>query len=141
MPFDLPPAQLYAQFPLLLRLEIIQQHIPFLTLLTPVPDNHATAVDDLSCISFAIKHAKPSPLPKHLSVRHLDKRDLMFRAEGDDEFLVRFFFAAFVQDAHVCLAPVESFARFAEAPGKPVVDECEFEDTCVEEGQSADCRT
>jgi hypothetical protein len=55
----------------------------------------------------------------------------VFRAKGDNEFLVCFFFAAFVQDTHVCLAAVKGLASFSQATGETVMDEGEFEDACV----------
>src|SRR5271156_2818577 len=115
----------------LLGLEIVQQHVPLLALFAPVPHNHATAIDNFSSIALTIKHAQPSPLAQHLSVRHLDERNLVFRAKGDDEFLVCFFFTAFVQDTHVCLAAVKGLAGFPQATGEAVVDKGEFEDTYV----------
>ena len=96
----------------LLGLEIVQQHVPLLALLAPVPHNHTTAIDNFSSVALTIKHAQPSPLAQHLSIRHLDERNLVFRAKGDDEFLVCFFFTAFVQDTHVCLAAVKGLAGF-----------------------------
>ena len=112
-------------------MEIVQQHVPFLALLTPVPHNHAAAVDNFSGVAFPVKYAQPSPFAELLSVRHFDKRNLVFGAEGDDEFLVGFFFTAFIEDAHVCLAAIECFAGFAETTGETVVDEGKLEYTCT----------
>jgi hypothetical protein len=112
-------------------LEIVQQHVPLLTLLTPVPHNHATAVDNFSSIALTIEHAQPSPLAQHLSVRHLDEGNLVFRAKGDNEFLVCFFLAAFVQDTHMCLATVKGLASFPQATRETIMDKGEFEDACV----------
>ena len=122
----LPPGS----WKLLLGLEIVQQHVPLLALLTPVPYNHATAIDNFSSIALTVEHAQPSPLAQHLSVRHLDERNLVFRAKGDDEFLVCFFFTAFVQDTHVCLAAIEGLAGFPQATGEAIMDKGEFENTC-----------
>ncbi len=115
---------------LLLTLEIIQQHTPLLTLLTPVPHDHTRAVDHLPRIPFTIQYTQTRPLAQLLAVRHLDERDFVLRAQRDDEFLVGFFFAGFVEDAHVRLAAVEGFGGFAEATRKTVVDEGDFEDSC-----------
>jgi hypothetical protein len=114
---------------LLLGLEIIQQHTPLLTLLTPIPHHHTTAVDNLPRIALPVKYTQSSPFPQLFSVRHFDQRNFVFGAERDDEFLVCFFFATFVQDAHMCLAAVKGFGRFTKAPGETVVDEGKFEDT------------
>lgn len=115
---------------LLLTLEIIQQHTPLLTLLTPIPHDHTRAVDHLPRIPLSIQHTQTRPLAQLLAVRHLDERDLVLRAQRNDELLVRFFFAGFVEDAHVCLAAVEGFGGFAEAACETVVDEGDFEDSC-----------
>ena len=45
-----------SSYALLLGLEVVQQHTALLTLLTPVPYDHATAVDHLPRIAFSIKH-------------------------------------------------------------------------------------
>jgi hypothetical protein len=118
--------------PLLLRLEVVQQHISLLALLTPVPDNDAAAVDDLASIALTVQYAQASPLAEHLSVRHLDERDLVFGAQRDDQFLVGLLFATFIQDAHVGLSAVEGFGCFTQAAGETVVDECEAKDTWSE---------
>jgi len=69
---------------LLLSLEVVQQYVPLLALLTPIADNNATAVDDLAGISFAVEHTQASPFAEHLSIRDLDERDLVFGAESND---------------------------------------------------------
>jgi hypothetical protein len=124
---------------LLLRLEVIQQHASLLALLTPISDDDAAAVDDLPGIPLAIQHTQAGPFAQHLSIRDLDQGDLVLLAEGDDEFLVGFFFAGFVEDTHVGLAAVEGFGGFAQAAGETVVDEGNFEDACCS-GVSIDPR-
>jgi hypothetical protein len=107
---------------LLLALEIVQQNTSLLALLTPIPHNDARAVNNLPSITLTIQNAKTGPLAQLLSIGHLDERDLVLGAQGNDEFLVGFFFAGFVEDAHVCLATVEGFGGFAQAAGKTVVN-------------------
>jgi hypothetical protein len=114
---------------LLLTREVIQQHTPLLTLLTPILDNHTTTIHDLPRIPLSIQHTQSRPLAQLLPIRHLDEGDLVLRAQSDDEFLVGFLLAGFVEDAHVCLAAVEGFGGFAEAAGEAVVDEGDFEDS------------
>jgi len=63
---------------LLLRLEVIQQHIPFLAFLAPISHNNAAAVDDFSGISFPVEDAEAGPLTEQLSIRHFDERDFVF---------------------------------------------------------------
>ena len=69
---------------------------------------------------------KSSPLSKLLSIWNLDQGDLVLGAESDDELLVGFLLAGFVQDTHVGLATVEGFAGFAETTGKTIVNEGKF---------------
>lgn len=107
---------------LLLSLEVVQQHVPLLALLTPIADNNAAAVDNLASISLTIEYAEASPFTEHLSIRHLDERDLVFRAQCDDELLVGLLFASFVENAHVGLSAIEGFGGFAQTAGETVVD-------------------
>lgn len=100
-----------------------------MTLLTPVPDNDATAVDNLASVALTVQHTQASPLTEHLSVGHLNERDLVFGAKSDDELLVGLLFATFVEDAHVGLSTVEGFGSFAQAAGKTIMDEGSAEDT------------
>ncbi len=76
-----------------------------------------------------ISRTQTSPLAKLLAVWNLDQRNLVLRAERNHELLVRLLFACLVQDAHVCLAAVESLGGFAETTCETIVDESEFEDT------------
>jgi len=114
---------------LLLGLEIVQQHIALLALLTPVSDNDTRAVDHLSRVALTVEHAEAGPFAQHLAIGHLDQRDLVFRAQRNDELLVGFFLAGLVENAHMCLATIESFGGFAQTAGKTVVDEGNAEDT------------
>ena len=107
---------------LLLTLEIIQQHTPLLALLAPVSHHNTAAINHLPRVPLSIQHAQTRPLAQLLSIRHFDEGDLVLGAQCDDEFLVRFFFAGFVEDAHVRLAAVEGFGGFAEAARQTVVD-------------------
>ena len=118
--------------PLLFGLEVVQQNVSLLALLTPIADNDATAVDDLAGISFTVQDAETCPFTEHLSIRHLDERDLVFRAKRDDQLLVGLLFTSFVENAHVCLSSVKGFGCFAQAAGETIVDEGKTEDTCNE---------
>ena len=114
---------------LLFTLEVVQQHTSLLRLLTPISYNNARAVNHLSRISLTVQHTQASPFAQHLSVRHLDKRDLVLRAQGNDEFLVGLFLAGFIKNAHVGLAAIEGFAGFTQATGETVMNECDLEDS------------
>lgn len=100
-----------------------------MALLTPVSDDDARAVDNLAGIALTVEHAKTSPLAEQLAIGDLDERDLVLGAQSDDEFLVGLFFACLVENTHVRLATIESLGCLAQATGKTIVDESEFEDT------------
>ena len=74
-------------------------------------------------------HTETSPLAELLAIGDLDKRDLVLRAERNDELLVGLLLARLVQDAHVSLATVEGLGGLAQTAGKSVVDEGELKDT------------
>jgi hypothetical protein len=141
---------------LLLGLEVVEEDAALLGFLTPVLDDNAGAVDDLAgvaltidlacqIVSLSIHHQKKwqhlasrpsttylkrtetSPLAELLAVRDLDERDLVLRAERNNELLVRLLLACLVQDTHVCLTTVEGLGSLAETAGKTVMDESELE--------------
>jgi hypothetical protein len=115
---------------LLLALEVVQQNASLLALLAPVLDDDAGAVDDLASIALTIQDAQAGPFAELLSIGNLDQRDLVLGAQRNNELLVGFFFAGFVEDAHVRLTTIESLGGFAQAAGKTIVDEGDLEDTC-----------
>jgi hypothetical protein len=80
-----------------------------------------------------------NPLAEHLSVRNLDERDLVLRAESNNELLVSLLLAALVQDTHVGLAAVESLGGLTETTGETVVDEGDAQNTLegVQDGHLA----
>lgn len=121
----LPPPSLF----LLFSLEVVQEDVALLALLAPISNHDAGAVDNLAGISLAVEDAETGPLAEELSIRHLDERDLVLRAQSDDELLVGLLLASLVQDTHVCLATIEGFGCLAQASGETIVDEGEFEDT------------
>lgn len=114
---------------LVLGLEVVQQNTALLALLTPVTHDDARAVDHLPGVALAVEHAQTGPLAQHLSVRHLDQGDLVFRAQRDDQLLVRLLLARLVEHAHVRLASVERLGRLAQTAGETVVDQGDAEDT------------
>lgn len=101
-----------------------------MALLTPVPDDNARAVDYLAGVAFTVEDAETGPLAQQLAVGDLDEGDFVLRAQGNNKFLVGFFFARLVENTHVCLATVERLGCLAQTSGEAVVDEGEFEDTC-----------
>jgi hypothetical protein len=57
-------------------------------------------------------------------------------AKGNDELLVGLLLASLVEDAHVCLATIESLGSLTETAGESVVDQRDLEDTLegIEDG-------
>lgn len=85
------------------------------------------------------KHTETDPLAEHLSVRNLDKGNLVLGAESDDKLLVSLLLAALVQDTHVGLAAVEGLGGLTETTGKTVVDQGDAQNTLkgVQDGHLA----
>ena len=146
--------------PLLFRLEVVEEDGSLLRLLTPVLDDDAGAVDDLTSVSFAVEDAwtrpvssnpatnkptpcrkltKAGPLAKLLAIRHLDQGDFMLRAQRDDELLICFLLARLVQHAHVRLPSVQRLGRLPEPAREAVVHERKLENTLqrVQDGHLA----
>jgi len=111
---------------LLFGLEVVEEHVPLLALLTPITDDYAGAVDDFARISFSVENAQARPLAQQLAIGNFDQRNLMFRAQRNNELLVSLLFTSFIQNTHVGLATVEGFAGLAKAAGETVVDEGEL---------------
>jgi hypothetical protein len=53
-------------------LEVVEEDVPLLALLTPVSDNDARAVNDFAGITLTVEDAETSPLAKKLSIGNLD---------------------------------------------------------------------
>jgi hypothetical protein len=61
-----------------------------------------------------------------LSIRDLDQRDFVLRAQRDDQLLVCLFFAGFIKDTHMRLASIERFGSFAETTCETIMHESEL---------------
>jgi len=120
-------------------LEVLEENVPLLTLLTPIPNDNARAIDDLSGISFTIQCTKPSPFSQLLPIGNFNQGDLVFGAQSLDELLVRLLLATLVEHGHVGLATIQRLARLAEAAGEAVVDKRMPEDSleCFLDGHLA----
>lgn len=122
--------------------EVLEEDVALLGLLTPVADNAARAVDNLAGITLTVENAcrtvvsttlwmgegvgrctKTSPFTKLLAISNLDERDLVLGAKSLDKLLVGILIAVLVENAHVSLATVESLGGLAETTSKTVVDE------------------
>ena len=123
-----------------LSLEIVKQNAPLLTLLAPIPHNNARAVDHFTSIAFAVEDAyiaptaldpithspsqilkpprtvltQPRPLPQHLPIRHLNKRNPMLPTKRHHKLLIRLLLAPLIQHTHMRLASIQRLARFAK---------------------------
>jgi hypothetical protein len=64
-----------------------------------------------------------------LSIRNLDQRNLVLRAQRNDQLLVCLLLASLVQDTHVCLASVEGLGCFAQTTGQTIVHQSELQNT------------
>ena len=90
--------------PLLTSLEVLQEDVHGLGLLTEILDDNARATDDLAGIAITVNLAQTSPLSELLGVRDLDEVDVVLGAEGLDELDVLFLSAGLDEDGHVSLA-------------------------------------
>jgi hypothetical protein len=141
----------YSETRLLLGLEVVEEDAALLRLLTPVLDDNARAVDDLTGVTLTVdlacydilatfrpletrpkgysesKRTKTSPLAELLAIGDLDERDLVLGAQGNDELLVGLLLAGLVEHAHVRLAAVERLGRLAQAARQSVVDQRQLE--------------
>jgi hypothetical protein len=75
-----------------------------------------------------VVRTEANPLAEHLSIGNLDERDLVLRAERDDELLIGLLLAALVENTHVGLTAVEGLSGLAETTGKTVMDQGNAED-------------
>ena len=74
-------------------------------------------------------HTETSPFAQLLAIGHLDKRDLVLGAQGDDELLVRLLLAGLVQDTHVSLTAVQGLGSLTETASQTIVHESQLQDT------------
>ena len=103
-----------------------------LTTLRGLPSRSIWPIDNISLlphhtIQSSLQRTETGPLAELLAIRDLDERDLVLRAERDNELLVGLLLASLVEDAHVSLAAVEGLGGLAQTAGKTVVDERELQ--------------
>jgi len=92
---------------LLTGLEVLEEDIHSLGLLTKVLDDDTGAANDLAGVAVAINLAETSPLSELLGIRNLDQVDVVLGAESLDELDVFLLSAGLDEDSHVCLASVQ----------------------------------
>jgi len=115
--------------PLLLGLEVVEKDRSLLRLLAPILDDNARAVDNLARVSLAVQHTQTRPLAQLLSIRNLQKRNRVLRAECNDQLLVGFFFTSIVEHAQVSLSSVKSLRSLTQASCESIVHESKFQNT------------
>ena len=106
----------------LAALEVLEEHVEALGLLTVVLDHDARAADHLTGVALAVDLAKTGPGAKGLRVRHLEQVDLVLVAQSLDELEVLGLVARLDENAKVGLAAVERLGALAQTTGKTVVD-------------------
>lgn len=126
--FFLLPRRLQQHSPCLERLEVREEDIEALALLTVVAHHDARAANDLPRVALAVDLAETGPRAQGLGVGDLEEVDLVLGAEGLDELDVLLLRARLNQDTEVGLAAVEGLGTLAEAARETVVDEGLLED-------------
>jgi hypothetical protein len=90
-------------------------------------------------VLLAIARTETGPLAELLAVGNLDQRDLVLRAQGNDQLLVGLLLALLVQDTHVSLTAVQGLGSLTQTTGKTVVHESQLQNTLegIENGHLA----
>lgn len=112
----------------LAALEVLEENVETLGLLTVVLDDNARAADDLTGVTLTVDLAETGPGTKGLGVRHLKEVDLVLVAESLDELEVLGLVAGLDENAKVGLTTVEGLGALTETTGETVVDESLLED-------------
>jgi hypothetical protein len=87
-------------------LEVLEEDVHGLGLLTEVLDDNAGAADDLAGVTLAIDLAETGPLAELLGVRDLDQVDVVLSAESLNELDVLLLSAGLDEDGHMGLASI-----------------------------------
>lgn len=113
---------------LLTRLEVLEEDVEALALLTVVSDDNAGAADDLPWVALSVDLAETSPGTQGLGVRDLEEVDLVLVAKSLDKLDVLLLGAGLDEDTEVSLTSVEGLGALSETSGKSIVDEGLLED-------------
>ena len=92
--------------PLLTGLEVVQENVHGLRLLTEILDDDAGASDDLAGVTLTIDLAETGPLSELLGIRDLDQVDVVLSAKSLNELDVLLLSAGLDEDGHVGLTSV-----------------------------------
>ena len=112
----------------LAALEVLEEDVETLGLLTVVLDDDAGAADDLTGVALTVDLAETGPGAEGLGVRDLEQVDLVLVAESLDELEVLGLVAGLDKNAKVGLAAVEGLGALTETASKTVVDKGLLED-------------
>jgi len=114
--------------PLLTSLEVLQEDVHGLRLLTEILDNNARAANDLAGVTLTVDLAETGPLSELLGIRDLDQVDVVLSAKSLDQLDVLLLSAGLDEDSHMGLTSVKGLGALAETAGKTVVDEGTLQD-------------
>lgn len=107
----------------LARLEVLEENVESLALLSVVSDNDAGAADNLPGVALSVDLAETGPGSEGLGVRDLEEVDLVLVAESLNELDVLLLRAGLDEDTEVGLSSVESLGALSETTGETVVDQ------------------
>lgn len=112
----------------LAALEVLEENVETLGLLTVVLDDNARAADDLTGVTLTVDLAETGPGTESLGVRDLEQVDLVLVAESLDELEVLGLVAGLDENAKVGLTTVKGLGALTKTTGETVVDESLLED-------------
>jgi hypothetical protein len=115
----------------LTALEVFLKDMHTLCVGAVIFDDDARARHDLPGVSLLVDLAQTNPDCKLLGVRNFDKINLMFSAEGLNEFNVLGFCACLDEDTQMGRTFVQGFCAFAEASSKTIMNESTFQNLLV----------
>lgn len=107
----------------LTALEVLEENVETLGLLTVVLDDDARAADDLTGVTLTVDLAETGPGTEGLGVGDLEQVDLVLVAESLDELEVLGLVAGLDENAKVGLTTVEGLGALTQTTGETVVDE------------------
>jgi len=109
-------------------LEVLEEDVHGLGLLTEILDDDAGASDDLAGVTLAIDLAETGPLAELLGIRDLDQVDVVLSAESLNELDVLLLSAGLNEDGHMGLASVKSLGALTETASETIVNKGTLQD-------------
>lgn len=122
--YTLLPPIIICCFPrLLTRLEVLEENVQSLRLLSVVSDDDTRAANDLPWVTLSVDLAETSPGTEGLWVGNLEEVNLVLVAESLDELDVLLLGAGLDEDTEVGLSSVQSLGALTKTSGESIVDE------------------